>query len=144
MFKVGDYVYLKVSPRKGVTRFGVKGKLAPRYIGPFQIIEKCGKVAYRLKLPEHLSAMNNVFHVSQLKKCLQVPDQVIDVDGVELEPDLTYSEYPVRVLDQKDHVTRSRTVKWYKIQWDQHSEEEATWESEDFLLENFPEFYASI
>jgi hypothetical protein len=91
MFKVGDYVYLKVSPMKGVTRFGVKGKLAPRYIGPFQIIEKCGKVTYRLKLPEQLSAVHNVFHVSQLKKCLQVPDQVVDVDGVELELDLTYS-----------------------------------------------------
>jgi hypothetical protein len=74
---------------KGVNRFGVKGKLAPRYISPFQIIQQCGKVAYKL------SAVHNVFHVSQLKKCLQVPDQVVDVNGVELEPDLTYSEYPV-------------------------------------------------
>jgi hypothetical protein len=144
MFKVRDYVYLKVSPMKGVTRFGVKGKLPPRYIGPFQIIEKCGNVAYRLKLPEQLSAVHNVFHVSQLKKFLQVPDQVVEVEGVELEPDLTYFEYHVRVLDQKDHVTRSSTIKWYKIQWDQHSEEEATWESEDYLLENFLEFFASI
>jgi hypothetical protein len=72
-----------------------------------------------------------------------VPDQVVDVDGVELEPDLTYSEYLVRVLDQKDHVTQSRTIKWYKIQWDQHLEE-VTWESKDYLLENFPEFFASI
>jgi hypothetical protein len=87
MFKVGDYVYLKVSPTKGVNRFGVKDKLAPRYIGPFQIIQKCAKVAYRLKLPEQLSVVHNVFHVSQLKKCLQVPDQVVDVDGVELEPE---------------------------------------------------------
>jgi hypothetical protein len=101
-------------------------------------------VAYRLKLLEQLSAVHNIFHVSQLKKCLQVPDQVVDIEGVELELDLTYSEYPVRVLDQKDRVTRSRTIKWYKIQWDQHSEEEATWESKDFLLENFPEFFASI
>jgi hypothetical protein len=129
---------------KEVNQFGVKGKLTPRYIGPFQIIERCGKVAYKLKLPEQLSAVHNVFHVSQLKKCLQVPAQVVDVDGVELEPDLIYSEYPIRVLDRKDRVTQSRTIKWYKIQWDQHSEEEATWESEDFLLENFPEFYASI
>jgi hypothetical protein len=90
---------------KGVTQFGVKGKLSPRYIGPFQILEKCGKAAYRLKLPKHLSAVHNVFHVSQLKKCLQVPDQVIDVEGVELEPDLTYSEYHVQVLDLKDRVT---------------------------------------
>jgi hypothetical protein len=144
VFQVGDYVYLKVSPMKGVSRFGVKGKLAPRYIGPFQIIQQCGKVAYKLKLPEQLSAVHNVFHVSQMKKCLQVHDQVVDVEGVELEPDLTYSEHPVRVLDQKDRVTRSRTTKWYRIQWNQHSEEEATWETEDYLLENFPEFFASI
>ena len=73
MFNKGDYVYLKVSPMKGVNRFGVKDKLSPRYIGPFQILERCGKVAYRLKLPEHLSAVHDVFHVSQLKnvfKCL--------------------------------------------------------------------------
>jgi hypothetical protein len=101
-------------------------------------------VAYRLKLPEQLSAVHNVFHVSQLKKCLQVPDQVVDVDGVELKPDLTYSKYHVRVLDQKDRVTGSRTIKWYRIQWNQHSEEEATWESKDYLLENFPKFFASI
>ena len=66
------------------------------------------------------------------------------VEGVELEPDLTYSEYPIQVLDQKDRVTRRRTIKFYKIQWNQHSEEEATWESEDYLLEKFPEFLASI
>jgi hypothetical protein len=74
VFKVGDHVYLKVSPRKGINRFGVRGKLAPRYIGPFQIIQQWGPVAYRLKLPDHLSAVHNVFHVSQLKKCLQVPE----------------------------------------------------------------------
>ena len=90
---------------KGVNHFGVKGKLAPHYIGPFQILERCGKVAYRLKLLEHLSTIHDVFHVSQLKKCLQVPDQNVDVEGAELEPDLTYSEYPIRVLEQKDHVT---------------------------------------
>jgi hypothetical protein len=129
---------------KGVNRFRVKGKFAPRYISPFQIIQKCGKVAYKLKLPEQLSAIHNVFHVSQMKKCLEVPDQVVDVDGVELKPGLTYSEHPIRVLDQKDRVTRSRTTKWYMIQWNQHSEEEATWESENYLLENFLEFFASI
>jgi len=108
---------LKVSPMKGVNRFGVKGKLAPRYIGPFPIIDRCGQVAYRLKLPERLSGVHNVFHVSQLKKCLWVPDQVQDIEDVELEPDLTYAEYPIRVLDQKDRVTRRTTTKWYKVQW---------------------------
>jgi hypothetical protein len=105
-FQVEDYVYLKVSPMKGVSRFGVKGKLATQYIGPFPILERCGVVAYRLLLPEILSAVHNVFHVSQLKKCLRVPDRTIEVTDVALEPDLTYSEHPIRVLDQKDRVTR--------------------------------------
>jgi hypothetical protein len=104
-FQVKDYVYLKLSPVKGVTHFGVKGKLAPRYIGLFLILEQCGPVAYRLQLPKTLSAVHNVFHVSQLKKCLQVPDRTIDVVDVTLEPDLTYSDHPIRVLDQKDRVT---------------------------------------
>jgi hypothetical protein len=99
-------VYLKVSPNKGVTRFGIKGKLAPRYIGPFPILEQCGPVAYRLQLPKTLSAVHNVFHVSQLKKCLRVPDRTIEVTNVTLEPDLTYSEHHIRVLDQKDRVTQ--------------------------------------
>jgi hypothetical protein len=125
-FQVKDYVYLKVSPMKGVTHFGVKGKLAPRYIGPFPILERCGPVAYRLQLPKTLSGVHNVFHVSQLKKCLRVLDRTIDVVDVTLEPDLTYSEHPIRVLDQKDRVTRRRTLKFYKIQWNQHTEDEAT------------------
>jgi hypothetical protein len=128
---------------KGVTRFGVKGKLAPRYIGPFPILEQCGLVAYRLQLLETLSAVHNVFHVSQLNKCLRVPDRTIDVVDVTLEPDLTYSEHPIRVLDQKDRVTRRRVLTFYKIQWNQHTEDEATWETQDFLENNFPGFLAS-
>jgi hypothetical protein len=142
-FPVGDYVYLKVSPMKGISRFGVKGKLAPRYIVPFPILERYGIVAYRLQLPKTLSTVHNVFHVSQLKKCLRVPDQTIEVTDVALEPDLTYSEHLVRVLDQKDITTRRKTLKFYKIQWNQHSEDEATWETQDFLEKNFPSFLAS-
>ena len=127
----------------GVNRFGVKGKLAPRYIGLFQILEQCGPVAYQLQLPKTLSAVHNVFHVSQLKKCLWVPDRTTDVVDVTLELDLTYSEHPIRVLDQKDRITRRRVLKFYKIQWNQHTEDEATWEIQDFLEKNFPGFLAS-
>jgi hypothetical protein len=142
-FQVGDHVYLKVLPMNGVSHFGVKGKLAPRYIGPFLILEQCGPVAYRLQLPEILSAVHNVFHVSQLKKCLRVLDRTIEVTDVAIEPELTYLEHPVRVLDQKDRVTQRRTLKFYKIQWNQHTEDEATWETQDFLEKNFPGFLAS-
>jgi hypothetical protein len=106
---------------KGVNRFGVKGKLAPRYIGLFLILERYGPVAYRLQLSEALSAVYNVFHVSQLKKCLRIPDRTIDVVDVALEPDLTYSEHPIRVLDQKVRITRKRTLQFYKVQWNQHT-----------------------
>jgi hypothetical protein len=87
--------------------------------------------------------MHNVFHVSQLKKCLRIPDRTIDVVDVALQLDLTYSEHPIRVLDQKDRITRKRTLKFYKIQWNEHTEDEATWETQDFLEKNFPRFLAS-
>ncbi|WVZ93642.1 hypothetical protein U9M48_039607 [Paspalum notatum var. saurae] len=125
-FEEGDHVYLRVSLMKGVHRFRVKGKLAPRYVGPFKITERCGSVAYRLELPAHLAAVHDVFHVSQLKKCLRVPEEVI-------EPDLTYEKYPIRILDQKQRATRRRAINFYKVQWSNHSEEEATWEQEEFL-----------
>jgi hypothetical protein len=143
VFQVNDHVYLKVSPMKGVNRFGLKGKLAPRYVGSFLILERYGPVAYRLQLPEILSTVHNVFHVSQLKKCLRIPDRTINVVDVALEPDLTYSEHPIRVLDQKDRVTRKRTLKFYKVKWNQHTEDEATWETQNFLEKNFPRFLAS-
>jgi hypothetical protein len=84
-----------------------------------------------------------VFHVSQLKKCLRIPDRTINVVDVALEPDLTYSEHPIWVLDQKDMITRKRTLKFYKVQWNQHAEDEATGETQHFLQENFPRFLAS-
>jgi hypothetical protein len=143
VFQVNDHVYLKVSPMKGVNHFGVKGKLAPQYIGSFLILERYGPVAYILQLPKALSAVHSVFHVSQLKKCLRIPDQTIDIVDVALEPDLTYSEHPIRVLDQKDRVTQKRTLKFYKVQWNQHTEYETTWETQDFLEKNFPRFLAS-
>jgi hypothetical protein len=98
-FEVGDFVYLKVSPTKGVQRFGIKGKLAPRYIGPYEIIEACGPVAYKLKLPPKMSAIHNV---SQLKKCVRLPTEIIAQPKLEIELDLSYQEYPSNVLDCKE------------------------------------------
>jgi hypothetical protein len=94
-FEVGDYVYLKVSPVKGIKRFGVKGKLAPRYIGPYQIQARHREVAYQLSLPESLSAVHDVFHVSQLKKCLRVPKEQLPMEDLEVQEDLTYIVTPV-------------------------------------------------
>jgi hypothetical protein len=113
---VGDHVYLKVSPTKGVQRFGIKGKLAPCYIGPYEIKETCGPVAYQLKLPPHMSAIHDVFHVSQLRKCVRFPMEVLPEPELEIEPDLSYQEHPVRILDQKERSTRARSIRMYKIQ----------------------------
>ncbi|WVZ85296.1 LOW QUALITY PROTEIN: hypothetical protein U9M48_032241 [Paspalum notatum var. saurae] len=136
VFEKGDHVYLRVSPMKGVHRFGVKGKLAPRYVGPFKITEQCGPVAYRLELPLHLAAVYDVFHVSQLKKCLRVPGE--EVDTSQIEPGLTYEARPIKILDQKQRSTRRNTVNFYKVQWSDHSEEEAMWETEEYLQTKSP------
>jgi hypothetical protein len=101
-------VYLKVSPMKGMKRFGVKGKLAPRYIGPFPILKKCGSMAYKLDLPSSLAGVHDIFHVSQLKKCLKAPMNVVLLEVTPLEADLLYPEHPIKVLDQKDRVTRRK------------------------------------
>ena len=124
---------------KGVQRFGVKGKLAPRYVGPFPIIERCGPVAYRLELPAQISAAHNIFHVSQLRRCLRVPEKVIDIEKLQLEPDLFYPEYPIKIVDHKTRVTRNQTSDFYKVQWSNHSEREATWETDEFVQSKCPE-----
>ena len=139
IFEIGDHVYLRVSPMKGVQRFGMRGKLAPRYVGPFPIVERCGPMAYRVELPPHLSAVHNIFHVSQLRKCLRVPTEVVDTENLQLEPDLIYPEHPVRIVDHKTWATRNQTSNFYKVQWSNHSEREATWETEEFLKSKYPE-----
>ena len=132
-FEVRDHAYLRVSPTKGVQRFGLKGKLAPRYIGPFEILEICGPVAYRIRLPSRLAAVHDVFHVSQLRKCVKIPEEIIEQQDLEVEPDLSYVEYPMKILDRMKRSTRTEKVKMYKIQWNHHTEEEATWETEHYL-----------
>jgi hypothetical protein len=118
---------------KGVRRFSIKGKLAPRYIGPYPVLNKYGPMSYQVELLAKLSGVHNVFHVSQLKRCLKPPTDVVIEDTIPLQPDLTYKAYPIKILDQQDRVTRNKTTQFYKIQWNEHSEDEATWECEDFL-----------
>jgi hypothetical protein len=110
-FQVGDFVYLRVHPTRGIQRFGVKGKLAPRYIRPFEILKIYGPVAYCLQLPPQLAAIHNIFHVSQLRKCVKVPTEVIDSQTIKIEPDLTYTEHPIRVLDTKERSSRRETIR---------------------------------
>jgi len=93
-----------------------------------------------LDLPANLSVIHNIFHVSQLKKCLRVPTEVVEIDSIQLESDLTYPEHPIKIIDRKDRVTRRTTNRFYKVQWSNHSEEEATWEKEVFLRSKYPDF----
>jgi hypothetical protein len=140
-FEVVDYVYLKVSPIRGTKRFRVRGKLAPRYIGPYQIQAKRGEVAYQLSLPENLFVVHDVFHVSQLKKCLRVPEEQLPKEDLEVQEDLTNIEKPTQILEMTDQVTRRSTIKMCKVKWSHHSEEEATWEREDDLRAKYPELF---
>jgi hypothetical protein len=143
-FVVGDFVYLKVSPTKGVQSFGVKGKLAPCYIGPYEVTKVCGPVAYHIPLPERFSVVHNVFHVTQLNKGMPVPEnEVITEANAWIEPDFSLIEHPLRVLDQKERKNQRQTVRMYKIQWSHHTEEEATWETEDYLNTKSPGFLQS-
>jgi hypothetical protein len=139
-FEVGDHVYLWVSPMKGVHLFGIKGKLAPHYVSLYPILEKYGTVAYRVEQPSTLVDVHNVFHVSQLKRCLKPPTDVVVIEVIPLEPDLTYKSYPVKILEQQDRVTQKMIIRFYKVQWNNHSKDEATCECDDYLQSNYPEF----
>jgi hypothetical protein len=147
-YEVGDRAYLRVSPLHGVKRFGVKGKLAPPFVGPFKVLARKGEVAYELELPEPLSAVHNEFHVSQLKKCHpEMADtplrDTIPLEEVQLESALTYEEKPIKILETSKRVTRTKTIKFCKVQWSHHTKEEATWEREDELREDHPHLLAS-
>jgi hypothetical protein len=133
-FQEGDYVYLKVSPIIGLRKFKVKGKLSPRYIGPFQILQRVGEVAYRLELPAQLADVHDVFHISQSKRGLKPHDkEPLPMDGLDVKEDLTITERPIKILDRLTRVTRNRTCTMCKVQWSNHAEEEATWEREEEL-----------
>jgi hypothetical protein len=142
-FEVDDFVYLKVSPMRGTCRFKVKGKLAPRYVGPFKRVGHKGEVAYQLELPPQLSDVHDVFHVLQLKKCLRVAEEQLPMEELHLGGDLTYSERPIKILDIAERVTHSKVIKMCKVQWSHHTEDEATWQHEEELRADFPELFPS-
>ena len=126
---------------RGVRRFGVKGKLSPRFIGPFEILEKVGEVAYRLALPPALSGVHNVFHVSMLRKYVSDPSHVLSYENLELDEDLSYEEKPVQILYHKDKVLRPKTIAFVKVLWRNSKVEEATWELESDMRNKFPELF---
>ena len=139
--QIGDMVYFKVSPMNGLKRFGVKVKLSPRFIGPSKILNQNRNTAFELELPEKLKLIHNVFHVSQLRKCLKVPDEPVSHEELELQADLTYVEKPAKILAEIWKQLRNRAIKYCKVQWKHHPEREATWEKEDDLREAYPELF---
>ncbi|KAK6138809.1 hypothetical protein DH2020_027448 [Rehmannia glutinosa] len=140
-FSVGDQVFLKVAPMKGVMRFGMKGKLSPRYIGPFHIIERIGDVAYRLDLPASMSQIHDVFHVSMLKKYVANPSHILTNEPIELKTDLSYEEIPVKTLLREVKKLRNKEIPLVKVLWRSQSIEEATWEREDKMRAKYPDLF---
>jgi hypothetical protein len=124
-------------------RFKVKGKLSPRYIGPFLIFRRVGEMAYQLELPANLSDVHNVFNVSQLKKCLRVPEEHLPMEELSVQDYLTYTEYPIKILDTLTRVTRNKVIKMCRVQWSHHGENEAAWEREEELRIDSPHPFPS-
>ena len=137
-FEVGDHVFLKVMPKRGVVKFGKRRKLSPRFIGPFEILERVGAVAYRLALSSSMSGVHEVFNVSMLRK--YTPDQghVVDWGQIEVDTYGTFEEGPVCILDSQDQVLRRKTVKLVRVLWRHYGVEESTWEREDTMQTTYP------
>ncbi|GJX55317.1 putative reverse transcriptase domain-containing protein [Tanacetum coccineum] len=141
-FQVGDRVLLKVSPWKGVVRFGKKGKLAPRYVGPFEIVERVGPVAYRLKLPQELSCVHDTFHVSNLKKCLAEPDVQVPLDEIEIDENLRFVEEPIEIVERDVKKLKRRRIPLVKVRWNSRQGAEYTWEREDQFRKKYPNLFS--
>ncbi|GJS51974.1 putative reverse transcriptase domain-containing protein [Tanacetum coccineum] len=141
-FQVGDRVLLKVSPWKGVVRFGKKGKLAPRYVGPFEIVECVGPVAYRLKLPQELSCVHDTFHVSNLKKCLAEPDVQVPLDEIEIDENLRFVEEPIEIVERDVKKLKRRRISLVKVRWNSRQGAEYTWEREDQFWKKYPNLFS--
>ncbi|GJY28756.1 putative reverse transcriptase domain-containing protein [Tanacetum coccineum] len=143
-FSVGDYVLLKVSPWKGVVRFRKKGKLAPRFVGPFEIIEKVGPVAYRLDLPEELDGVHDTFHVSNLKKCLADPTLQVPLDEIRVDAKLNFVEEPVEILEREFKKLKRSRIAIVKVRWNSKRGPEFTWEREDQMKLKYPHLFSDV
>ncbi|GJZ36169.1 putative reverse transcriptase domain-containing protein [Tanacetum coccineum] len=141
-FQVRDKVMLKVSPWKGVVRFGKRGKLNPRYVGPFKVLEKVGSVAYKLELPEELSRVHNTFHVSNLKKCYADEPLAVPLDGLHFDDKLQFVEEPVKIMDREVKQLRRSRVPIVKVRWNSRRGPEFTWEREDQFRKKYPHLFA--
>ena len=119
-------MFIKVSPLKGVMRFGKKNKLSPRFVGPFEILDKIGSTVYRVALPPALSKIHNVFHISNLRKYIPDSKHVIKYEPLRIQENLSYEEIPIKILDRKEQVLRTKTIPLVKVLWRNHSIEEAT------------------
>ncbi|GJT38034.1 putative reverse transcriptase domain-containing protein [Tanacetum coccineum] len=140
-FEVGDKVMLKVSPWKGVIRFGKRGKLSPRFVGPFKVIERIGPVAYKLELPDKLRGIHNTFHVSNLKRCFVNDDVVIPLDEVQLDNKLNFIEEPVEIMDRQVKRLKQSRIPIIKVRWNSQRGPEFTWEREDFFRSKYPHLF---
>ncbi|GKB68502.1 retrotransposon protein, putative, ty3-gypsy subclass [Tanacetum coccineum] len=140
-FKPGDRVFLKVSTCRGVRHFGLKGKLSPRFIGPFEILDRVGEVSYRLALPPQLSHVHNVFHVSLLRGYNYHPYHVVQYPFDKIREDLSFAEEPEAILDRQERVMRKKTIHLVKVLWKNHPEREATWENEEMMRTDYPHFF---
>ena len=140
-FKIGDRVFLNISPWKGVLRFGKRGKLSPRFIGPYENVSKVGPVAYKLKLPLELSRIHDTFHVSMLRKYNSDPSHMLRELPVQLKENMTYEETPVQIVDRKEQVLRNKMIPLVKVLWKNHESEAATWEPEAQMRRQYPKLF---
>ena len=137
-FEVRDHVFLKVMPKRVVVRFSKRGKLSPRFIGPFEILKRVGTIACRLPFSPSMSDVHEIFHVSMLRRYTSDPAHVVDWGKIEVDTDRTFKEGPMCIIDSREQVLRRKTVRLLRVLWRHRGVEESTWEREDTMRATYP------